>query len=174
MKNKLFVQRGSFSIASTSRSSAASNPNSDYHFISAASKGNRADVEVGKMMATKSKDMDVKKFAKMMVDDHSKALNELQQLAQSKNITLPDGVPDDAKDLQDKLNSESGNQLDKDYMDGMVQDHQKDIKDFQDASQNAQDNDVKQWASKMLPKLQQHLQKAEKVDGKVGGTAKTE
>ena len=162
------------SNASTSSSSAASNPNSDQHFISEAAKGNRAEVELGKMMASKSKDMDVKKFAKMMVDDHSKALNELQQLAQSKNITLPDGVPDDAKDLQDKLSSESGNQLDKDYMDGMVQDHQKDIKDFQDASQNSQDSDVKQWASKMLPKLQQHLQKAEKVDGKVGGNAKTE
>ena len=85
--------------------------------------------------------------------------------------TLPDDLPDDAKALQDKISSESGKQLDKDYMDGMVQDHQKDVKDFQDAAQNAQDKDVKQWANKMVPKLEQHLKRAQQIDSKVGGSS---
>ena len=156
---------------SSSSASTGSNSNPDQHFITEAAKGNRAEVQLGKMMVSKATDPNVKKFAQMMVDDHTKALNELQQLAQNKNITLPDGLPDDAKDLQDKVSNESGKQLDKDYMDGMVQDHQKDVQEFQDASQNAQDKDVKQWATKMVPKLQQHLKKAQQIDSKVGGNA---
>jgi putative membrane protein len=54
-----------------------------------------------------------------------------------------------------------------------VDDHKKDVSEFQDASQNAKDPDVKQWAAKTLPTLQAHLQKAEQIDAKVGG-GKTE
>jgi putative membrane protein len=46
----------------------------------------------------------------------------------------------------------------------MVDDHQNDVKDFQDASQKAKDSDVKQWAAKTLPTLQEHLQKIQKLD----------
>ena len=157
--------------SSETASSSANDP--DQKFIMDAAKGNRAEVELGKLVAGKAEDKDVKKFAQMMVDDHTKALNELQKLAQSKNITLPDGLPADAQDLESKLSSESGKQLDKDYMDNMVQDHQKDVQEFQDASQNVQDKDVKQWASKTLPTLQKHLKKAQQIDSKMnaGGNA---
>lgn len=157
------------SSSNTSSSASTSNDaNPDQHFMMAAAKGNRAEVQLGQMMVSKATDPNVKKFAQMMVDDHTKALNQLQQIAQNKNITLPDGLPDDAKDLQDKINNESGKQLDKDYMDAMVQDHQKDVQDFQDASKSAQDKDIKQWAGKMVPKLEQHLKKAEQVNSKLG------
>jgi len=125
------------------------------------------------MVESKTKDPSVRQFAQQMVKDHTTALNELTQLAQSKNITLPEGLPDDATALQSKLSSASGKALDKDYMDSMVDDHKKDVSEFQDASQNAKDPDVKQWAAKTLPTLEAHLQKAEQVDAKVGG-GKTE
>jgi putative membrane protein len=138
--------------------------NSDQQFIANAAKGNRAEVELGQMIADKATNRGVKQFAQMMVKDHSDALSQLQQLAQSKSLTLPEGLPGDAQDLKQKLMSEKGTQLDKDYISGMVEDHQKDVKEFQDAAQNAQDPDVKQWASNLVPKLQEHLQKAQALD----------
>lgn len=102
-----------------------------------------------------------------MVKDHTEALNQLQKLAQQKNITLSNDIPDAAKDMQSKLSNETGKQLDKDYMDGMVQDHQKDVQEFQTAAQNSSDPDVKQWAGKMVPTLQEHLQKAQEIDQKL-------
>jgi len=158
----------SSSSAATPNSSTNANP--DQKFVEDAAKGNRAEVELGKMVASKAKDPAVKQFAQMMVKDHTDALNQLQKLAQSKNITLPDGLPSDAQDLQQKLSSDQGKQLEKDYMDGMVQDHQKDVQEFQDASQNLKDPDLKQWAGTMLPKLQQHLAKAQAVDSKLNGS----
>lgn len=159
--------------SATASSSSSTSANADQDFIANAAKGNRAEVTLGKMVESKTKDPSVRQFAQQMVKDHTTALNELTQLAQSKNITLPEGLPDDATALQSKLSSASGKALDKDYMDSMVDDHKKDVSEFQDASQNAKDPDVKQWAAKTLPTLQAHLQKAEQVDAKVGG-GKTE
>ena len=116
--------------ASNANTNANTNANPDQKFVEDAAKGNRAEVELGKMVASKAKDPAVKQFAQMMVKDHTAALDQLQKLAQSKNITLPDGLPSDAQDLQQKLSSDQGKQLEKDYMDGMVQDHQKDVQEF--------------------------------------------
>lgn len=163
--------------AASDNGSSASNTssNSDQQFINDAAKGNRAEIELGKLVESKAKDLGVKQFAKMMQTDHAKALGQLEQIAQSKNLTLPDGIPDDAQDLETRLSSESGKDMEKDYMDGMVKDHQKDVKDFQDATQTLQDSDVKQWAENTLPTLQRHLKRAEQVDSKLNGDkAKTQ
>jgi putative membrane protein len=155
---------------SSSASNAGSSSSSpDQEFINEAAKGNRAEIELGKLVESKAKDPSVKQFAKMMQTDHAKALSQLQEIAQSKNLTLPDGIPDDAQTLETKLSSESGKEMEKDYMDGMVQDHQKDVQDFKDATSKLQDQAVKQWAEKTLPTLEKHLQKAEQVDSKLGG-----
>jgi putative membrane protein len=149
--------------AKPTTNASAATASADQQFLDNAAKGNRAEVELGQMME-KSKNPGVKSFAQLMVKDHTDALNQLQQLAQSKNVTLADGLPADAADLKQKLSSEQGTQRDRDYVKGMVDDHQNDVKDFQDASQKAKDSDVKQWAAKTLPTLQEHLQKIQKLD----------
>jgi putative membrane protein len=159
------AQPNSGATSSSVASSPSSNP--DQEFVTKAAQGNSAEVELGKIVAAKSKDPSVKQFAQMMVKDHTTALNELQELAQTKNLNFNDDLPDDAKSLQQKLSSDTGKQLDKDYMDGMVEDHRKDVQEFTDKSQNAKDPDVKQWASKTLPTLQKHLEKAQQIDAKL-------
>jgi putative membrane protein len=159
------AQPNSGAASSSSSNSATSNPDQD--FVTKAAQGNSAEIALGKMVAAKTKDPNVKQFAEMMVKDHTTALNQLQELAQSKNLSLNDNLPEDAKELQTKLSSDTGKQLDKDYMNGMVEDHQKDVQEFTNASQNAKDPDVKQWASKTLPVLQKHLQKAQQIDAKL-------
>ncbi len=186
MKQSLFVLLvlGLISVGCTSTNKAATpdttaQPNSgattasspstssDQDFVTKAAQGNSAEVELGKIVAAKTKDPNVKQFAQMMVKDHTTALNELQELAQTKNLNFNDDLPDDAKALQTKFSSDTGKQLDKDYMDNMVEDHQKDVQEFTDQSQKAKDPDVKQWASKTLPTLQKHLEKAQQIDAKL-------
>ena len=158
-------QPNSGATSSSSANSPTSNPDQD--FVTKAAQGNSAEIALGKMVAAKTKDPSVKQFAQMMVKDHTTALDQLQELAQSKNLNLNDNLPDDAKELQTNLSSDTGKQLDKDYMNGMVEDHKKDVQEFTDESQSAKDPDVKQWVSKTLPVLQKHLQKAEQIDAKL-------
>lgn len=155
--------------SSASPSSTMASASSDQKFVEDAIKGNRAEVTLGKIVAAKAQDQSVKQFAQLMVKDHTHALNELEQLARKKGLNVPAGLPEDAQQLQSKLQSDSGKQLDKDYMEGMVNDHQKDVQEFQDAAQNAKDPEVKQLAGKLLPTLQQHLEKAKQVHSKVSG-----
>ena len=157
---------------------AASSPSTsaDQDFVTKAAQGNSAEVALGQIVAGKTKNPAVKQFAQMMVKDHTAALNELQELAQSKNLNFNDALPEDAQSLQTKLSSDTGTQLDKDYMDSMIEDHQKDVQEFTDQSQKAKDPDLKQWASKTLPILQKHLEKAQQIDaklnkGKTSGTS---
>jgi putative membrane protein len=156
---------GATSSSANSGSSPSSNPDQD--FVTKAAQGNSAEIALGKMVAAKTKDPSVKQFAQMMVKDHTTALNQLQELAQTKNLNFNDNLPDDAKSLQEKLSSDTGKQLDKDYMDGMVEDHQKDVQEFTDKSQSAKDPDLKQWIGKTLPTLQKHLEKAQQIDAKL-------
>jgi putative membrane protein len=153
--------------ASNPNASTSANANPDQDFINKAAQGNRAEIELGQLVAGKTKDPSVKQFAQMMVKDHTDALSKLQLVAQSKNLTLPDSMPDDAKDLQSKLSKDQGKQLNKDYMAGMVEDHQKDVQEFQDATETLKDPDIKQWATSTLPTLEKHLSKAKQVDAKV-------
>ena len=102
--NPSSAQPSSSSAATPNSSTSA---NADQKFVEDAAKGNRAEVELGKMVASKATNPAVKQFAQMMVKDHTDALNQLQKLAQSKNITLPDGLPSDAQDLQQKLSRAS-------------------------------------------------------------------
>jgi len=148
---------------------AASSPSTsaDQDFVTKAAQGNSAEVALGQIVAGKTKNPAVKQFAQMMVKDHTAALNELQELAQSKNLNFNDALPEDAQSLQTKLSSDTGTQLDKDYMDSMLEDHQKDVQEFTDQSQKAKDPDQKQWASKTLPILQKHLEKAQQIDARL-------
>lgn len=155
------------SSGSNSATAANASSSADQQFLENAIKGNRAEVELGRMMESKATDPQVKQFAQLMVKDHSEALNQVQQLAQKKSSASASGLPPDAQDLKQKLSQEHGAQLDKDYVNGMLQDHQKDVKEYQDEAQNGQDPQVKQWAGKMVPKLQEHLQKVEALNSTV-------
>lgn len=165
--NKAATPDNSSAQPASNSSSTSAKANPDQDFANKAAQGNRAEIELGQLVAGKTKDPNVKKFAQMMVKDHTDALSKLQLVAQSKNMTLPDDMPDDAKQLQSKLSGEQGKQLNKDYMAGMVQDHQQDVQEFQDAAQSVKDPEIKQWVTSTLPTLEKHLSKAQQLDAKV-------
>ncbi|MCJ8208215.1 DUF4142 domain-containing protein [Mucilaginibacter sp. RS28] len=135
----------------------------DAEFAVDAANGGMAEVEMGKLVAGKTTNPDVKKFAEMMITDHTKANTELIALAKQKNITLPSVVGTDEKKMMDDLAKKSGKEFDKDYVDMMVKDHEKDVSKFKDASEKCKDADLKAFATKTLPVLQGHLDAIKKI-----------
>src|SRR5436305_10378664 len=139
----------------------------DQTFVTKAAHGGLAEVKLGTLATQKAENPDVKAFGQQMVDDHSKANDELKQLASGKGITLPTDI--DAKDqaTYDHLSKLSGAAFDRAYMQHMVADHRTDVAEFRHESQSGGDSDVKAWAAKTLPTLEHHLQMAESTDAKV-------
>jgi putative membrane protein len=128
-----------------------------------AAQGGEAEVQLGQLAQQKAESPDVKAFGQRMVDDHTKANDQLKQVASQKGVTLPSQP--DSKDKAEKARLEkmSGAQFDKAYMNYMVSDHKKDVADFQKEASHASDPDVKNFAQTTLPTLQSHLQQAESI-----------
>jgi putative membrane protein len=135
----------------------------DQKFMDKAAQGGMAEVEMGQLAEQNGGSQNVKDFGKRMVDDHSKANDQLKQLASQKGVTLPTGL--DAKDqaTKDRLSKLQGAAFDKAYMKDMVMDHKQDVAEFKKESMSAHDSDLKSWAGQTLPTLESHLQQAEKI-----------
>jgi putative membrane protein len=155
--------------SATAAGQTATNHSPDSHFVMEAADGGMAEVEMGKLAVEKASSPDVKNFGQRMVDDHSKANDELKQVASQKGITLPSAPSAKHKAKMDKMSKLSGAAFDKAYMDDMVADHKKDVGEFQKEASSGKDPDVKAFASKTLPTLQDHLKMAQETHGKVAG-----
>ena len=145
---------------------------SDRKFVTEALKGGMAEVELGKLASEKASTDAVKQFGQRMVDDHGKAGEELKKIAQDKGVTPPAELDGKHKRLHERLSKLSGAEFDRAYMEEMVKDHRNDVKEFQREAGRAKDPDVKSYASKTLPTLQEHLKQAETVRSQVSKTAK--
>ncbi|WP_291910405.1 DUF4142 domain-containing protein [Chitinophaga sp. CB10] len=129
-------------------------------FAVKAANGGLLEVAMGKLAQEKATNPRVKEFGNMMVNDHTKANDELKALATSKNITLPASLnPEDQKHI-DELAKKSGKDFDKEYMKMMVDDHDHDVKAFEDASKDLTDADLKAFATNTLPTLKAHQDSA--------------
>ncbi|HEV7857401.1 MAG TPA: DUF4142 domain-containing protein [Pyrinomonadaceae bacterium] len=132
-------------------------------FMTTAAQGGMAEVQLGRLAAERGSSEAVKQFGQHMVMDHSKANQELMQLAQRKNVSLPQEVNSDQKSEADKLSKLSGADFDKEYMGYMVKDHEEDAKEFQEQSNGGTDVDVKAFAARTLPVIQGHLKMAQEI-----------
>jgi putative membrane protein len=163
---------------------------SDENFVKDACRGGKMEVQMGKLGVQKGQSSELKQFAQRLIDDHTKAGMELKQLASSKGLTLPEekiaSTTDDAdrskvREKEDadrgehkehtelkKLENLSGTDFDKAFAKMAVNDHEKDIKEFEKASQKADDADIKAYAAKTLPTLREHLQQAQSLQTSLG------
>jgi putative membrane protein len=145
----------------------------DTSFAIKAAQANMAEVELGKVAQQKAMSDDVKKFGQMMVEDHTKALDDLKSAAASKNVTWPTTLDAEHKKLSDKLSKLSGAAFDREYMQAMVDGHKKVAADLRKESQSGTDSELKAWASKTLPTVEAHLKQAETINKSVHSGAAT-
>ena len=136
----------------------------DNDFAVKAANGGMLEMEVARLAREKAQSSDVKAFAAMMMVDHQKAGDELKALAGRKNITLPARLGEDEQKHVDELAKLSGVEFDKKFVDLMVEDHEEDVKLFKEASDDADDADLKAFAAKQLPVLQKHLERITTID----------
>jgi len=148
-----------------------------------------AEIELGRMAAQKASNPEVKRFAQMMVDDHTKAGDQLKQIASTSAIPQDAKVDDKHKDLMDKLSKLRGMDFDKEYMSAMIDDHEDAVRDLRsrvdenrslgdrvtgknpenpaavkpESSDNRVTASVNQWAADALPTVERHLDRAKQV-----------
>ncbi|HXG94909.1 MAG TPA: DUF4142 domain-containing protein [Blastocatellia bacterium] len=165
---------GNANMGNRNANQSAALSDSDRNFMMKAASGGMMEVELGRLATQRAASADVKNFGQRMVDDHSKANDELKRLATQKGVTLPTQLEGEHKDTLDKLSKLSGADFDREYMETMVDDHTEDVSEFESQSTKANDPDLRAWVVKTLPTLRDHLQMARDVDAKVKGGTTTQ
>ena len=141
----------------------------DERFLKDAAEGNLAEVKLGQLAEQRAASDSVKQFGKRMATDPQKAFDELKQLASQKGVQVPTDLDRSHQRLYDRLSKMNGADFDRAYMKEMVKDHDRDVKAFRREADSGKDGEVKSWAGKTLPTLQEHQQQAKQVHASVQG-----
>lgn len=138
-------------------------PPGDNSFAQKAAAAGLAEVAEANIALDKATDPQVKQFAQTMVTDHTKANNQLTQIAEGKALSLPMKPTKRDQNQADKLRKMSGKTFDRDYIRDQLAAHKQAVALFKRESERGKDADLKQFASQTLPTLQHHLQMAEQL-----------
>lgn len=160
------VGQGRTDQVGTPQGGAAALSDSDQKFLEKAVEGSLMEIGAARHVQEVGMNAEVKSFASQLYADHTKAHQELQQLASSKGITLPTQMGHKDDDLKD-MTKLAGSKLDKEYAKEMVEDHEKDVKEFRTAAKDVQDPELRLWAQKRVPILEGHLTKAKELKTKI-------
>ncbi len=158
------------SSATASKSGSGMLSAADRRFVMEAARGGMAEVELGKLATQKASNSDVKSFGQMMVDDHTKANDELKSIASSKGIDVPSDLDAKAKAQKARLEKLSGDEFDRAYLRDMEKDHRKDAAEFKREANSGKDQQLKDFASKTLQTIEKHLQHAEQTASAIGAS----
>jgi putative membrane protein len=135
----------------------------DAEFMKDAARGGIAEVKMGESGLSNGESQGVKDFSKRLIDDHTKANQELEKLAIRKGVILPDGVSEQHKTMLQHLSSLKGREFDAAVQQHAVEEHKRNIEKFKAASEKSKDPEVRSFAEKALPMLQRHLEMAQNL-----------
>jgi len=139
----------------------------DRRFLENALQGSYAEIEGSQLALEKTESQDVRDFAQMMIKDHGEMVKEASKLATDKGLTPPEGPSIMQKTEVTALKALTGGAFDAMYVNRIgVAAHEATVEMFEEASQSAEDPDVKAMATKTLPKLQEHLEMARALNAK--------
>jgi putative membrane protein len=130
-----------------------------------------AEVEMARLAEKNASSPRVKEYARQLVEDHTKANQELKRIAANDNVALPANLDSSDRSELDKLKEMSGAKFDQEFMKHSVDDHKDDIKEFEKQADKGTDPAIKSFASNTLPKLRHHLEMAQTIHSNQKGNA---
>jgi putative membrane protein len=151
------------SAQSTAKTKISAPMMSDADFAKAAAEGGVAEVKFGKLAEDKASSKAVKDFGQRMVNDHTKADDNLKTVASRENISIPAEMNAKDRATYSRLSQLSGAAFDRTYARDMVRDHESDISAFRHEANDGKDATIKGFASQTLPTLESHLKQARQM-----------
>ena len=141
----------------------------DTEFATKAAEAGMAEISAGRAAEVNGQSADVKSFGKKMVDDHTKAADELKNVAAKSGVKLPTTMSAAQKAAGEKLAKLKGAEFDKAYAEQAVKDHEEAVALFKKEASAGSDAGLKSFALETLPTLEDHLRMAKALPS--GGSA---
>jgi putative membrane protein len=138
-------------------------------FMMKATQAHLSEIDMARLAMQRSQNSDVKDFANMIQSDHTNALEDLTDLMKDRGVSQPKALTPETKADIERMTALSGPEFDREFVNMMVADHQKGIEMFRDQASIAQNPDVKKYAENLLPTLEMHLEKSQKLQSRLFG-----
>jgi putative membrane protein len=135
----------------------------EQQFLEQAARAGTAEVKLGAMATERATSPEVQQFGQRMATDHTKANQELMAVAKAKDISVSTELDAQHQEAAEALSQMQGSDFDRAFMRHMVVDHDKAVQLFSTASHESEDTDIKAFATKTLPTLQEHLRMARQL-----------
>ncbi|MGC1240660.1 MAG: DUF4142 domain-containing protein [Chryseosolibacter sp.] len=146
----------------------------DETYVEKAARSNMAEIKFGELAATKATDSVVRAYAQEMVTEHTTAQNELEEIADDfKGVEWPNDLDEGHDEIKNQLDEADGYSFDSLYISTQVMMHEDARAMFATATTGSTEARVKAYASKYLPHIEMHLEKADSIQAAVtanGGT----
>jgi putative membrane protein len=159
------AQVGGASAPGTATAAASALAASDRKWVEETAAAGTAEVAMGKLGQEKGQADPVRQFGARMVQDHSKANEELMKILGGMGVQLPAPLPKEQEHRKhhDQLAAQQGPAFDKAFMKHMVDDHAKTVASFENQAKNGKNAELKAYAAKQLPTLRDHLASARSI-----------
>jgi putative membrane protein len=135
----------------------------DQTFITRATRGGLAEVEMARLAEQKAGSQSVREFARKMIADHEQTNRSLHGLAESDGASAPDQLDAENRQTRDALGHLSGAEFDIEYLRLQVQAHQRMAQLMEYVIGSGADPQVQRFASTALPKVFTHLAMAQQL-----------
>jgi putative membrane protein len=134
-------------------------------FVTRSMNGNMFEVEAGRVALDKAQNEDVKEFAQQMVDDHTKAKENLAEAIEEQKVTMtvPAKLDSEHAAIVEKLKAAEGGEFDKLYVAEMKKAHEKTLSLLTSYSQNGKDGPLKEFATDTLDTVKEHHEKINEI-----------
>jgi putative membrane protein len=142
---------------------------SDRLFSRALAAGGMAEVEAGKLASRAGGNAMVQRFGERMIQDHSKANNQLAELMKATKVPLPDGPDTEHRTIERHLEQLQGAAFDVAYVGAQIQDHVRTVQLLEYEIGSGQNPRLKSFASETLPIVLDHLAMAQQLHAKLTG-----
>jgi putative membrane protein len=136
-------------------------------FIKEAAISDMFEIQSSELVEQKAvDDSATKAFAAHMIKDHSKTTSDLKSIATTDKLTadLPSQLDSDHQSKLDKLKSLNGADFIKQYHSDQAGGHKDAVSLFKRYSDGGDNPELKAWAGKMLPTLEEHLKEADDLN----------
>jgi putative membrane protein len=144
-------------------SAAAGANEADQKFIEEAVRGNLGEIEAGREVLVRTRNEDVKEFGEMLVTDHTKALEQAQEIAKALGVMPPTEPSEKAKESMEKLEDLTGAAFEREFLAQMVQAHRETIDKYEAHAEEGDDERVAEFIEATLPVVKHHLETAQEL-----------
>lgn len=156
-----------FAASARAEDKPAAKKVTESEFVTEAARSGMAEVAINKMAQEKTKDGYIKKFAAMLVKDHTMANEKLMAIAKESDLPLPKALLPEYEKGAKHLEAETTN-FDMEYTKHLVERHLKSVELFTAASKDLKNEKLRGFAEMTLPTLKEHWSEAKKLADKHG------